>query len=132
VTASGPTAFYMLELARVLVPVTGISLILAAVIRSHGQGNSLARRWLIVITSAWLFVTLVNRLLLSAPVRNHFIPAAIHDYESAHRQSLYFATGPFLWLAEEILLSAFGILLFFAVRSNRQRDIGDQRKPCDG
>jgi hypothetical protein len=113
----------LLELARVLVPVAGISFVLAAVIRSHGLGNSVTRRWLLIITSAWLFVTLVNRLLLSAPVRNHFIPAAIHVTKSAHRQSLYFAIGPFLWIAEEILILAFGTMLFFALRSNARRDI---------
>jgi hypothetical protein len=109
----------LIELARVVVPVAGISLVLAAIIRSHGLGNSPARPWLIVVTAAWLFVTLANRLLLSAPVRKYFVPAAIHDYASTHRQSLYFATGPFLWIAEEILILAFGTMFFFALRSKR-------------
>lgn len=123
VTASGPTAFYLLELARVLVPVAGISFVLVAVVRSHGLGNRFTRPWLIVITAAWLFVTLAQRLLLSEPVRSHFISAAIQDYVSAHRQNLYFATGLYLWMAEQILLLAFGIMLFFALRSNARRDV---------
>jgi hypothetical protein len=37
--------------------------------------------------------------------------------------SLYFATTPFLWIAEEILVLAFGATFFFALRSNARRNI---------
>ena len=112
-----------MELARVIVPVAGISFVLAGVIRSDRLGNSRARPWLIVVTGVWLFVTFANRLLLIAPIRSHFFRSAIHDYASAHQASLYFATGAFLWIAEEVLILAFGAMFFFALRSNASRDI---------
>ena len=121
--ASGPIEFYLIEVGRVVVPAAGISFVLAAVIRTQDLGSGVARRWLIGIICVWLFVTLTNRLLLSAPVRNRFLPAAIHDYTTAHRVSLYFATTPFLWITEEILILAFGTTFFFALRSNARRNI---------
>ena len=121
--ASGPIEFFLIELGRVVVPVAGISFVLAAIIQSHSLGKGVARRWLIAVTCVWLFVTLANRLLLSAPIRNRFLQSAIHDYATAHRASLYFATGPFLWITEEILVLAFGVTFFFALRSNARRDI---------
>jgi hypothetical protein len=123
VTASGPTAFYLIELGRVVVPVAGISFVLVAVLCSQGLGKGRARLWLIVVTGMWLLVTFANRLLLIAPIRSHFFRSAPHDYATAHQAGLYFAMGAYLWIAEQILLFAFGILLFFAVRSNARRDI---------
>jgi hypothetical protein len=111
-----------MELARVLVPVAGISFVLA-IVCSHVLRSSAIRSWLIVVTGAWLFVTFANRLLLIAPIRKQFFQLATHDYASAIQASLYFATGAYLWIAEQILLFAFGILLFFALRSNARRDI---------
>lgn len=111
-----------MELARVLVPVTGISFVLAAVC-SPVLRSRFIRFWLIVVTGAWLFVTFVNRLLLIAPIPKQLLERALHDYASAHQASLYLATGAYLWIAEQILLFAFGILIFFAVRSGARRDI---------
>jgi hypothetical protein len=120
--ASSPTAFYLMELARVLVPVVGISFVLATVC-SHVLKSRAIRSWLIVVTGAWLFVTLGNRLLLFAPLRKQFLERAVHDYASAHQTSLLFAMGAYGWIAEEVLVFAFGILLFFTLRSNARRDI---------
>jgi len=121
-TASSPTVFYLMELARVLVPVVGISFVLATVCSRVLRG-SVIRSWLIVVTGAWLFVTFVNRFLLIAPIRKQFLERAVHDYASAHQTSLFLAMGAYGWIAEQILLFAFGILLFFALRSNARRDI---------
>src|ERR1035437_3226470 len=114
-TASSPTAFYLMELARVLVPAIGISFVLAAVC-SHVPRSSAIRSWLIVVTSAWLLVAFVNRLLVFAPIRKQFLERAVHDYTSAHQASLFLEMGAFGWIAEQILLFAFGILLFFTLR----------------
>ena len=121
-SASGPTAFYLMELARVVVPTAGILFVLAGILRFPRLGNSRVQIWLIIVTGVWLFVTFANRLLLIAPIRNYFFSAP-RDYASAHQARLYFATGAFLWMAEEILLLAFGILFFFALRSSTRRDI---------
>ncbi len=115
--------FYLIEVGRVFVPVAGVGFVLAAVIRAHWLGTRGARRWLLAVSSLWLFVTLANRLLLSAPMRNRFLAPAIHDYTTAHRVSLYLATTPFLWIAEELLILAFGATFFFALRSNTRRNI---------
>jgi len=68
-----------MELGRVVVPAAGISLVLTAVVRSRGLGNSRSPSWLIVVTGLWLFVTFANRLLLIAPIRSHFFSAP-YDY----------------------------------------------------
>jgi len=112
-----------MELARVVVPVAGISFVLVAVIRSRELGNSRARSWLILVTAVWLFVTFANRLLLIAPIRSHFFRSSPHDYASAHQASLYFATGAYLLIAEQILILAFGVTFFCALRSNARGDI---------
>ena len=117
-TASGPTAFYLIELGRVVVPVAGISFALAAVICSQALVRGHARLWLIVVTGMWLSVTFANRLLLIAPVRSYFFRSAPHFYAKAQQAGLYFAMGAYLWIAEQIFLFTFGILLFFALRSN--------------
>jgi hypothetical protein len=113
----------LIELGRVVVPVAGISFALAAIICSQGLGKGRARLWLIVVTGMWLFVTFANRLLLIAPIRSHFFQSAPHDYAPAHQAGLYFAMGAYLWIAEQIPLFTFGILLFFALRSNTRRNI---------
>jgi hypothetical protein len=112
-----------MELGRVVVPVAGISFVLASVIRWRALENTGARLWLIWITAAWLFVTFINRFTFVAPIRNHFFGSAVHDYATAQHARLYFAVGAFLWIAEEILILAFGIAFFFALRSNVRRDI---------
>jgi hypothetical protein len=112
-----------MELGRVVVPVAGISFVLVAVIRSRALENGRARLWLIWITAAWLFVTFTNRFTFIAPIRSHFFGSAVHDYATAQHAKLYFATGAFLWIAEEILVLAFGIAFFFALRSKVRRDI---------
>src|SRR5437763_1699465 len=121
-SASGPMSFYSMELARIAVPVCGIALILAALIRSH-YGSGVARRWLLTVVSLWLLVTLANRLLLFAPIRKQYIQAAAHDFASAHQTSVLLVLGAYGWIAEQLLLLGFGVLLFFAVRSNPRRDI---------
>jgi hypothetical protein len=113
----------LIELGRVVVPVAGISFVLAAVICSQALGKGRARLWLIVVTGMWLSVTFVNRLSLIAPIRSHFFGSAPHDYATAHQAGLYFAMGVYLWIAEQILLFTFGLLLFFALRSNTGRNI---------
>src|SRR5213592_4674651 len=105
-TASSPTTFYLMELARVLVPVVGISFVLATVC-SHVLGNRAIRSWLIVVTGAWLFVTFLNRFFLLAPIRKQFLERAAHDYASARQTSLFLAMGAYGWVAEQILLFAF-------------------------
>jgi len=112
-----------MELGRVVVPVAGISFVLVAVIRSRALENSRARLWLIWITAAWLFVTFTHRLTLIAPMRSHFFGSAVHDYATAQHARLYFAAGAFLWIADEILVLAFGVAFFFALRCNMRRDI---------
>src|SRR4029077_15141442 len=112
-----------MELGRVVVPVAGISFVFVAVIRSRALENSRARLWLIWITAAWLFVTFTNRFTFIAPIRSHFFGSAVHDYATAQHARLYFAAGAFLWIAEEILILAFGVAFFFALRSNMRRDI---------
>jgi hypothetical protein len=112
-----------MELGRVLVPVAGISFVLAAVIRWRALENRRARLWLIWITATWLFVTFTNRFTFIAPIRSHFFGSAVHDYATAQHAKLYFAAGAFLWIAEEILILAFGVAFFFALRSNVRRDI---------
>jgi hypothetical protein len=111
-----------MELARVLVPVVGISFVLATVC-SRVLRSSAIRSWLIVVTGAWLFVTFVNRFLLIAPIRKQFLERAAHDYAGAQQTSLFLAMGAYGWIAEQIFLFAFGILFFFALRSNARRDI---------
>ena len=111
-----------MELARV-VPVAGISFVLAAVIHSRALDNRRARLWLIWITAVWLFVTFTNRFTLIAPIRTHFFGSAVHDYATAQHAKLYLAAGAFLWITEEILILAFGITFFFALRSKVRRDI---------
>jgi hypothetical protein len=112
-----------MELGRVVVPVAGILFVLIAVIRSRALEKSRARLWLIWITAAWLFVTFTNRFALLAPIRSHFFGSAVHDYATAQHAGFYFAAGAFLWIAEEILILAFGIAFFVALRSNMRRDV---------
>ena len=121
--ASGPIQFYLVELARLVVPAASIAFVLAGIIRSQLLANIQGRVWLIVVTSLWLFVTLANRFLLIAPIRKRFIERAAHDFASAHQTSIFLTLGAYGWTAEQILLLAFGILLFFALSSNARRNI---------
>jgi hypothetical protein len=65
---------------------------------------------------AVFLVTLINRFALSAPAQRFVVQAAVDRYAASQRQSLYFSVTFWLWTSEQIMVLAFGIALFFALR----------------
>jgi hypothetical protein len=84
--------------------------------------------WLIVVTAAWLLVTLADRLALSAPARNYFISAAMRQ----DGESFYFAVTEWLWIAEQIIVLLFGIALFVALRVKPRQTSNQSLQPTAG
>jgi hypothetical protein len=123
VTASTPTQFYLIELLKIAVPTVGIAFVLFVTICRYRATPTTSLRWLIVVTAFWLLVTFADRLALSAPARSYFISAAMERYAASHRESVYFAATEWLWTAEQIIILAFGIALFFALRDQPRQHI---------
>ena len=120
-TASSPTEFYLIEFFKVAVPVCGIALVLIAATRRYRVVRTQSSLWLVTITALWLLITLADRLAFSVPARHYFISATMNQY-AAHRESSYFAITGWLWTAEQTIILAFGVSLFFAFRGElRQR-----------
>jgi hypothetical protein len=116
VNASSETAFYFFEFLKSAIPIAGIALVLFATVRRYRAAPTRPFRWLTVISGLWFLVTLINRFALSAPAQRFFIQAAVDRYAASQRQSLYFAVTFWLWTSEQIMILAFGIALFFALR----------------
>jgi hypothetical protein len=116
VKASSETAFYFFEFLKSAVPIAGIALVLFATVRRYRAAPTRPLRWLTVVSALWFLVTLINRFALSAPAQHFFVQAAVDRYAASQRQSLYFAVTFWLWTSEQIMILAFGIALFFALR----------------
>ena len=121
--ASSETAFYLLELLKVLVPVLGIAFILVAVVRRYRMVRRRAFARLAAVTALWLLVALAGRLAISGPARHYFMSAAIERYAASQRESFYFAATGWLWTAEQIIVLLFGITLFLALRGRSSEHI---------
>lgn len=104
-------------------PIAGIAFIFIAVIRRYRSARTQPFRRLLIITAFWLLITFSNRLAMSAPARNYIISAAMEQYAATHRESFYFAAIEWLWTAEQIMILAFGIALFFALRGHSREHI---------
>jgi hypothetical protein len=118
VKASTESAFYLLELLKIAVPVCGIGLILVATLRRYRTARAQPFCWLTVITVVWLIVTFADRFALSAPARHYFISAAMR-----HGESFYFTLTEWLWTAEQVNILVFGIVLFVALRGEPRQHI---------
>ena len=122
-SASSPTAFYLLEFLKILVPVLGIAFILVAVVRRWRTVRSRSLACLTAVTAMWLLVTLTQRLALSGPAQSYFMSAAVERYAASQRESFYFAATEWLWTSEQITILVFGITLFFVFRRESRQHI---------
>jgi hypothetical protein len=118
VSASSPTEFYVLELAKLAFPAT-IALILLGAILLHRAGPSRPVTWLQVTTGLWLVVTFLSRLALTSPIRNHYLSGNVESIEVAQRQGhFYFEVSSWLWRGEQITFIIFGVSLFLVFRAH--------------
>jgi hypothetical protein len=116
VNASSSTAFYFFEFLKSAIPIAGIALVLFATVRRYRAEPTQPSRWLVVISALWFLVTATDRLVLSAPIQRYFIQGAIDRYAMSQREVSYFTATFWLWTSEQIMILAFGVALFFALR----------------
>ena len=117
-SASSPTEFYLLELAKLAAPVAAIALILLGAILLQRAAPSRPGRWLQVTTGLWFMVTFLSRLALSSPIRSHYLSGNVESIEVAQRQSnFYFEVSSWLWRGEQVTFIIFGISLFLVFRA---------------
>jgi hypothetical protein len=115
--ASSEAAFYLIELAKVAVPTSGIAFVLVAAIRRYRTSPSRSLAVLCAITAIWLLVTLANRVALSGPILKKFIFLGLHA--EGPSEPLYLEITNWLWTADEVILLLFGVTLFVVWRGDR-------------
>ena len=115
--AQSETAFYLVELLKVLVPVGAIGVILAATLLLRRVAPRPSVAWLGAVTGFWLLVTLLSRSFLSSPVMNHYLSSIRSSGEEAQAQAEFYSrVTSLLWAAEHVMLLLFAIALFLALR----------------
>ena len=114
--ASSETAFYFFEFLKSAIPIAGIALVLFATVRRYRAAPTRPFGWLVLVTALWFLVTVIDRVLLSAPIQRYFIQGAIDRSTMSQRETFYFTATFWLWTSEQIMILVFGIALFFALR----------------
>lgn len=115
--AQSETAFYLIELLKVLAPVGAIGVILATTLLFHRVAPRPSVSWLAAVTGSWLVVTLLSRGFLSSPVMNHYLSGQASSGEEAQAQvEFYSRVTSLLWAGEHVMLLLFAVALFLALR----------------
>lgn len=99
-------AFQVLQVFRIVLALTPITLTLIALIFLYGKEKTRVTRWMIISTATWLVLAALSRIMLAWGIYSSEM-----NPDSAGPNMIYFYTAEVSWDLENVAFICFAILL---------------------
>jgi hypothetical protein len=110
---NGENAYRLLQIFRIVLPLTPISLALIALIFLYRKEKTRVTRWMIISTVTWFVLAAFSRIILAWGMQISEIAP-----NSADRNMIYFYAADFSWDLENVAFICFATLLLKYFRTS--------------